>query len=105
MRSSTSLLIRGADDDLFRLGTAEAIELGRSSAIEAVGGSFRVHGDLTLMGVTHPLDVELAVDGDAARATAVVKQSSWGMKPYSTLFGALKVADDVEVAVEARLAT
>jgi polyisoprenoid-binding protein YceI len=76
----------------------------RSSAIEAVGGSFRVHGHLTLMGATHPLDVELAVDGGAVRATAVVKQSSWGMKPYSTLFGALKVADDVEVALEARLA-
>jgi hypothetical protein len=31
-----------------------------------------------------------------------VTQSEWGMKPYSALFGTLKVADDVEVAVEAR---
>jgi len=72
-----------------------------STAIDADGGGFRVRGDLTLVGATHPLDVQLTVDGEAVRASAVVKQSSWGMKPYSTLFGALKVADDVEVAVQA----
>ena len=74
-----------------------------STSIEGAGGGFRVHGELTLKGATHPLEVELAVDGDALRASAVVKQSDWGMKPYSTLFGALKVADDVEVSVEARV--
>jgi hypothetical protein len=33
----------------------------------------------------------------------VLKQSDWGIKPYSTLFGALKVVDEVEVALEASL--
>ena len=32
---------------------------------------------------------------------AVVKQTDWGMEPYSALFGALKVADEVEVEVDA----
>ena len=32
----------------------------------------------------------------------MVKQSEWGMKPYSALFGALKVADEVEVTLEGR---
>ncbi len=32
--------------------------------------------------------------------TAVVTQSDWGMKPYSALFGALKVKDEVEVVLE-----
>jgi hypothetical protein len=36
------------------------------------------------------------------RGRAVVKQSDWGMKQYSILFGALKVADEVEVAIDAR---
>ena len=74
-----------------------------STEIEADGAGFRVRGELTLLGTTRPLDVELTVDGGDLRASAVVKQSSWGLKPYSTLFGALKVADDVEVAVDAKV--
>ncbi len=35
--------------------------------------------------------------------TAVVKQTEWGMKPYSALFGALKVADEVRVEIDAAL--
>ena len=34
-------------------------------------------------------------------ASAVRKQTAWGIKPYSTLFGALKVADEVEVTLDA----
>jgi hypothetical protein len=29
----------------------------------------------------------------------VIRQTEWGIKPYSTLFGALKVADEVAVEV------
>ena len=42
-------------------------------------------------------------DGGQLRAVAVVRQTDWGMKPYSTLFGALKVVDEVEVRVDAGL--
>jgi polyisoprenoid-binding protein YceI len=77
----------------------------RSTAMEpAGGGGFSVQGDLTLRGTTRPLSFAVAVDGDdAISATAVVTQSNWGMKPYSTLFGALKVVDEVEVAIEVHL--
>ena len=44
-------------------------------------------------------------DGDdgALSASAVVKQTAWGMKPYSILFGALKVHEDVEVVLDGHL--
>ena len=42
-------------------------------------------------------------DAGALSATAVVTQTHWGMKPYSALFGALKVKDEVEVVLEGRL--
>ena len=35
--------------------------------------------------------------------SATVKQTEFGMKPYSALFGALKVADEVTVAIDAKL--
>jgi polyisoprenoid-binding protein YceI len=78
----------------------------RSSEVRASadGAGLSVQGDLTLLGATRPLafDVSAADDGRLA-AAAVVKQSDWGMKPYSALFGALKVVDEVEVAIDATL--
>jgi hypothetical protein len=50
-------------------------------------------GELELNGQHHPLAVELTDTG----GTAVITQTRWGIKPYSALFGALKVADDVRV--------
>ena len=77
----------------------------RSTAVapSADGAGFHVEGDLSLHGTTHALAVEVMLDGDGAlSAEAVVKQSDWGIKPYSTLYGALKVADDVRIKLEAR---
>ncbi len=69
----------------------------RSTAVE---GS-RIEGELELAGQRHPISFELAGDEDGRLAgSATVKQSDWGMKPYSALFGTLKVADEVEVAFE-----
>jgi polyisoprenoid-binding protein YceI len=78
----------------------------QSTAVEvaADGSGFKVQGDLTLMGKTAPLAFDAAVDdAGAITAVAVVKQSDWGMKPYSTLWGALKVVDEIEVAIDAAL--
>jgi polyisoprenoid-binding protein YceI len=76
----------------------------RSTAVTSADGRLTVEGELTLAGTTRPLAFDLAV-GDDGRlgATAVVKQTDWGMKPYSTLFGALKVADEVRVELDAAL--
>jgi polyisoprenoid-binding protein YceI len=76
----------------------------RSTQVTGADGRLSVQGDLTLAGTTRPLAFDLAV-GDDGRLTgaAVVKQSEWGMKPYSALFGALKVADVVRVEIDAGL--
>ena len=44
-----------------------------------------------------------AVDDGHLTGSATVKQTDWRIKPYSALFGTLKVADDVEVAIDATL--
>ncbi len=69
-------------------------------------GVLRVEGDLTLLGATRPIALDVAVADDGAiRGDVVITQSDWGIKPYSTLFGALKVSDEVELAIDARLPT
>ena len=46
----------------------------------------------------------LDVDDDGRlTGSAMVKQTDWKMKPYSALFGTLKVADVVEVQIDARV--
>lgn len=75
----------------------------RSTAVEPEGdgGRIRVTGDLTLAGTTRPVEFDLVVnDAGKLSGTAVITQSLWGMKPYSALFGALKVADDVEIVLD-----
>jgi hypothetical protein len=68
------------------------------------GASLAVEGELELLGRRHALAFTLALAPEGTlTGAAVVKQSDWGMKPYSTLFGTLKVVDEVEVVVEARL--
>jgi YceI-like domain len=79
-----------------------AIEF-RASSVELGGDGRpgRVDGELELAGKRHPVAFELAAAEDGRlTGTATVKQSDWGMKPYSALFGTLKVADEVEVSVE-----
>lgn len=85
-------------DDEVLLG--RPIEFRSHDAELSPDGSGSVRGELELAGARRPLAFELSASGGHLRATAVVRQSDWGMKPYSALFGALKVADEVEVAVD-----
>ena len=71
--------------------------------MEQAGDGLEVAGDLTLAGTTRPISFTIVPGADGAlAASAVVKQSDWGMKPYSALFGALKVLDEVEVELSAQ---
>jgi polyisoprenoid-binding protein YceI len=95
--------IRQTIDDEVLMG--EAITFRSTEvrpATDAPGLS--VQGELTLLGATRPIAFDLAITGAGElRAAAVVKQTDWGMKPYTGLFGALKVVDEVEVGIEASL--
>jgi polyisoprenoid-binding protein YceI len=86
---------RTIDEEVLRGG---AIEF-RSNEVAALDGGrrLRVDGELTMNGVTHPLGLELDVGRGEVTGRATVRQSDWGVKPYSGLFGALKVKDEVEV--------
>ena len=60
-----------------------------------------IDGTLTLAGRSGPLRLQVRETGpDRYVATATVRQTSFGIKPYSGFLGALKVSDDVAVEVE-----
>jgi polyisoprenoid-binding protein YceI len=78
----------------------------RSTGVHGVDGAhdLHVHGDLTLLGKTAPVAFTLAIeDDDSFSGEAAIKQTDFGMKPYSALFGTLKVKDEIRVTVEGKL--
>jgi polyisoprenoid-binding protein YceI len=83
------------DDDVLK---GAAIEF-RSTKVDGL----HVQGELELARRTRPIVFDLAVDGDRLTGAVSLKQSDWGIKPYSALFGTLKVVDEVQVAIDAAL--
>lgn len=78
----------------------------RSTRISGQPGAFTVEGDLTIVGVARPVIVQCAASADGrVRGTATVKQSDWGIRPYSAFLGALRLKDEVEVQIEVQLPT
>ena len=70
--------------------------------VDRGGHTVDVDGDLQLLGTPHPISFKLNIGFDGRLAgSASVKQSEWGIEPYTALFGTLKVSDDVEVAIRA----
>ena len=63
-----------------------------------------MEGDLDLAGTTRPLAFAVSLTGGHIRGTATVKQTAWGIDPYTAPFGVLKVLDDVEVVVDGTIA-
>jgi YceI-like domain len=74
----------------------------RSTSVERSGDTVDVAGELELAGTTRPLAFRLQDRDGLLTGSARISQTDWGMKPYSALFGTLKVADEVEVAIEPR---
>jgi polyisoprenoid-binding protein YceI len=76
-----------------------------ANAIEKTREGYRLSGNLTIHGRTRPQVVDVRTDdeGDSWRFSSktVITQSDFGVKPYSQLLGAVKVADDVTVAFTA----
>jgi polyisoprenoid-binding protein YceI len=90
------------DEDVLK---RQAIAFHSTSVQTSADGTrLSVQGELTLVGQTAPVAVELTVDPDGTLGGgAVLKQTDWGIAPYSTLFGALKVVDEVEISIAATL--
>ncbi len=77
----------------------------RSTQVQPGPGAdkLRVAGDLELAGARAPVAFELNAPDGRLTGSALVKQTDFGMKPYSALFGTLKVLDEVTVEVTAEL--
>jgi polyisoprenoid-binding protein YceI len=77
-----------------------------SSDVKVDNGSMNVSGDLSLAGSSNTISVPLSVGDDGTvRGSVKLSQSAFGIKQFKALMGALKVSDQVEVQIEAKLPT
>jgi polyisoprenoid-binding protein YceI len=77
----------------------------QANDIEKTGDGYRLTGTLEIGGTARKRVIDLLVEdlGDSWRLSceAVVRQSGFGVKPYSMLMGSMKVVDDVTVSFAA----
>ena len=77
----------------------------RAETIEKTGDGYRLTGQLQIRGRSreHVIDLRTEDLGDAWRMSAEssVRQTDYGIKPYSLLMGSVQVADDVSVSLSA----
>lgn len=99
-------ILQSIDEDVLKGGPISFESAKIHSAADHGGAEedLHVHGNLNLLGNTGPIEFTLRLD-EAGRLTgaATIVQSAFGIKPFSILFGTLKVADEVEVSVDGTL--
>ena len=107
--------LSGPEKILVRSNALRQLGAGRFSqicftadTIEQSQDGYRLAGTLQIRGKTRPQVIDLRTEdlGDVWQLSsdAVVRQSEFGVKPYSLLMGSLKVADDVTVSFSAQRA-
>ena len=69
----------------------------RSTRVTDVEGGVDVAGKLMLHGKERDVQVRLRRDGDRYVASLPLRQEDFGIKPYATFFGGLKVKSEVVV--------
>ena len=75
-----------------------------SAAPASVPARWILHGELTLHGQTHPVEVDVREDKGVYQGTAMVKQTSFGIKPVKVAGGTVRVKDDVRIEFRIQLA-
>ena len=60
-------------------------------------------GDLSIAGKSSQVSIPISVSGDKISGSTTLSQKDFGIKPFSTMMGALKVTDQVTVEFEGSL--
>lgn len=76
------------------------IRFASTSVTPQEGGKFQVRGDLTLHGVTKPVEFLVALVNGRYSGSVKLKQTDFGITPISVAGGTVKVKDVIEVVFE-----
>ncbi len=69
----------------------------RSEKVSRAGDGWRISGNLTLHGQTHPVEVSVKESGGHYQGSAQVKQTDFGITPVTVAGGAVKVKNELKI--------
>ncbi|MBA3747917.1 MAG: YceI family protein [Solirubrobacterales bacterium] len=75
----------------------------RSTSVEDNGAQMLAKGDLSIAGKSNSVSVPLSVSGGKISGSLSLSQKDFAIKQFSTMMGALKVSDQVEVVFEGQV--
>jgi polyisoprenoid-binding protein YceI len=104
--------LSGPEKVLVKSNALSSLDAGRypeirfiTDVIDKIDAGYRLNGGLHIRGKTakHVIDLHTEDLGDGWRMSAEssVRQTDYGVKPYSLLMGSVRVADDVVVSFTA----
>lgn len=76
------------------------IKFVSNSVDERDATHFKVRGDLSVHGATHPVEMQATLEGGRYTGSVKIMQSDFGITPVSIAGGSVKVKNAVEIIVE-----
>ncbi len=77
----------------------------QSTEVAGAAPDIKVKGNLILAGKSQPVTLDVRVDESLGRASGktTIQQSSFGIKPFSAMMGALKIKDSVDIQFDIKI--
>lgn len=76
----------------------------RSTSLQEKEGNYHVKGELTLHGVTRPIEFDVqTTTGKDLKGKITLSQKDYGIKPYKAFLGTLKVKNEVDIVFDLSL--
>ncbi len=74
-----------------------------SKSIQENGDSCHVSGDLSLHGVTKPIDFDIDTSSGGLKGRFTIVQTDYGIKPFKAMMGTLKIKDEMDIGFDLSL--
>ncbi len=74
-----------------------------SKKIQEKAGGYRISGELSLHGVTKPVDFDIDDDGKKFKGMFSILQKDYGIKPFKAMMGTLKIKNEINFGFDLSL--
>ncbi len=74
-----------------------------SKEIQEKEGGYHVNGELSLHGVTKPIDFDIDTNGDKIKGRFSILQKDYGVKPFKAMMCTLRIKNEIDFAFDLSL--